>query len=203
MTLDRETERELVRRMHKLRRQYDPQWELIRNQLVESLDRLAWSVVHRMARRREDRNELFSEAMFAVIKAVETHNPDSGSRLATYAYTAIRWAIMKLHEDEDRQRGRIRQLGEGDENRLTYRPDPAARIAVLDNQRVARRLLDTLPIRERSIVQRRYGIGEEPWTVGEIAKSWRLTTARVYMLENESICRMRRRAELMEVGSHY
>jgi len=69
-------------------------WKLIRDHLVEQNLGLAYSLVGRFRARDVDRDELRSEALFALVRAVEAFNPWRGVRFSTYACNAINNALI-------------------------------------------------------------------------------------------------------------
>jgi DNA-directed RNA polymerase sigma subunit (sigma70/sigma32) len=73
------------------------------------------------------------------------------------------------------------------------RPDPEAVAIVADRERLAHGLVATLPVRERSVVELRYGLawpGRE-WTLDMIGKLSGLSRERVRQLERQAIRRLR------------
>lgn len=57
-----------------------------------------------------------------------------------------------------------------------------------------RELLDELPDRERSVIQRRYGLGSAPERLTDIAQTLGVTASRVCQIERDALQRLRRLA---------
>ncbi|MEQ1503999.1 MAG: sigma-70 family RNA polymerase sigma factor [Myxococcota bacterium] len=58
-------------------------------------------------------------------------------------------------------------------------------------ERLRAALSSSLPDRQRRILIRKYGIGEEPWTLAEIARGMSLSRERIRQLERESLAVLR------------
>ena len=75
---------------------------------------------------------------------------------------------------------------------------PEVELEQRQRQRIVRRALQTLPERERIILDRHYGITSEPQTLQEIGKELGLTRERVRQLEAHALATLSQEPELYE-----
>jgi RNA polymerase primary sigma factor len=85
-----------------------------------------------------------------------------------------------------------------DENELL--PDEQVELILRDE--TLRRLLETLPVRERQILERRFGLdGDEPATRNELGRIFNVTRERIRQLEEKSLASLRRIAHPDSLGT--
>ena len=84
--------------------QWRRRWEALRAYLVQENMGLAYTVHHRFAvgPACHDKDDLLSEAMFGLIRAVRRFNPWKGFTFSTYAYSVITRALMRRKKRECR-----------------------------------------------------------------------------------------------------
>ena len=70
-----------------------------RNILIEHNMRLVAHIVKKYPTAGEDPEDLISIGTIGLIKAIQTYDPNKGSRLATYAARCIENAIHKVYEN--------------------------------------------------------------------------------------------------------
>ncbi len=70
-------------------------WQTLRSHIVERNLGLAHSMLGRFKASRADHDDLLSEAMFALVRAVDRYNPWRGYRFSTYACNVIIRALMR------------------------------------------------------------------------------------------------------------
>ena len=69
--------------------------------------------------------------------------------------------------------------------------DPADTVEQLLRGEQARRLLDTLPERERRILELHFGLDNDPQSLEAIGRKFGLTRERVRQLEHQALTRLR------------
>jgi RNA polymerase sigma factor (sigma-70 family) len=132
-------------------------------------------------------------------------------QIRAYESAGVQWSASDLASDMGLDAERVRRLlGVGaalsldeptdDENQSVGStiaddsfPEPEAAVARLEEMdRLRAALVRTLPDRERRILTRRYGLGQErPHTLAEIARGLSLSRERVRQLERESLAVLR------------
>lgn len=88
----------------KERHTWAKRWEDIRAYIVEQNLGLVYSMISRVGSRRLDEDDLLSEAMLALTRAVDRFNPWRGYRFSTYACNVITRALMRRGKKESRYR---------------------------------------------------------------------------------------------------
>ena len=79
-------------------------WRLIREHLVECHIALARTMTARLSSRHINRDDLESEALFALFRAIDRFNPWRGFRFSTYACNVIGRALVRRGRQEIRYR---------------------------------------------------------------------------------------------------
>ena len=140
-----------------------------RNTLIEHNLRLVAHIVKKFENTREDKDDLLSIGAFGLIKAVDTYNFNSNTKLATYAARCIENEIlMHLRSNKKRKEtswllAPIGEDKEGNEIRLCDIIQDTALSAdeeLLIEEKNARlnEALSILSDRELEIISRRYGL---------------------------------------------
>ena len=179
----------------------------LRNWIVKANTRLVMSIVSHFADDKNPFDELLSEGIECLLKAVEKFDYDRGYRFSTYATMAIRREVFRLiqrtHRDHKRfTTGTSAVLDEQiDTHPLTGRTEAA--LTTL-NHRIAG-MLDRLDEREQFIVKARYGltdIGNKP-TFSRLGNVLGISKERVRQLEMRAMSKLRdltREFRLASVG---
>ena len=89
------------------REKWTIRWQTIRGHIVERNLGLAHSMVGRFSRARVDHDDLLSEAMFGLVRAVDRYNPWRGYRFSTYACNVIIRALMRRSRNQGRYQQRF------------------------------------------------------------------------------------------------
>ena len=154
-----------------------------RDVLIEHNLRLVAHIVKKFENTREDRDDLLSIGAFGLIKAVDTYNFKSNTKLATYAARCIENEILmhlrsnKKRKDTSSLFAPIGEDREGNEIHLSdivEDPSPlASEILITEEQNVRiKEALKILTERELEIISRRFGLNNHfIETQREIAKS--------------------------------
>lgn len=181
-------------------------WELkdeeARNKLIEHNLRLVAHIVKKFENTREDKDDLLSIGAFGLIKAVDTYNFNSTTKLSTYAARCIENEILMYLRSTKRKRqtswlySTIGQDKEGNEIKLCdVIEDP--QISSIDhllneeNKTKLREALTILSPREYNIICRRYGLNNGIIeTQREIAKSLKISRSYVSRIEKRALTKL-------------
>jgi len=173
-----------------------------RNTLIEHNLRLVAHIVKKFENTREDKDDLLSIGAFGLIKAVDTYNFDSATKLATYASRCIENEILMYLRTTKRKKqttwlySTIGQDKDGNEIKLCdVIEDPQLSIsdALLYEERKEKliKALEILNQRELEIISRRFGLNNyEIETQREIAKSLKISRSYVSRIEKRALTKL-------------
>lgn len=173
-----------------------------RNLLIEHNLRLVAHIVKKFENTKEDKDDLLSIGAFGLIKAVDTYNFNSNTKLATYAARCIENEIlMHLRSNKKRKEtswlfAPIGEDKEGNEIRLCdiiEDSSPTADEELLRDEKNARlnEALGILSERELDIISRRYGLNNHfVETQREIAKSLNISRSYVSRIEKRALTKL-------------
>jgi RNA polymerase sigma factor (sigma-70 family) len=175
----------------------------LRNRIVHANIRLVVSIVKQMADSGNCFDELLSEGISCLIKAVDKFDFDRGFRFSTYATRAVRREVFRLVQRQYRQRrlhatGSQELLGQ-QVNRATEPEGIEMSWRHLDES--VERLLSGLDEREKFIVGARYGfedLGEKP-TFQRLGELLGVSKERVRQIEQRALAKLRGLAEAMRL----
>ncbi|HSW46768.1 MAG TPA: sigma-70 family RNA polymerase sigma factor [Phycisphaerae bacterium] len=88
----------------RVRRAWLARWEAARSYIVEQNLGLVYSMIGRFGSRQLDEDDLLSEAMYALTRAVDRFNPWRGYKFSTYACNVIARALMRRGKHEGNHR---------------------------------------------------------------------------------------------------
>jgi RNA polymerase sigma factor (sigma-70 family) len=166
-------------------------WRLIRDHLVEQNLGLAYSLVGRFRAKDADRDELRSEALFALVRAVEAFNPWRGVRFSTYACNAINNALIYSSNRSRIHRNRFASGLDGAFERPT-RPEGGLDTRL---ERLAYALdmnLGELTEQESAVLRWRFPAGGGlTRTLREVAGVMGLSKERVRQIQNKALDKLR------------
>ena len=170
-----------------------------RNKLVEHNLRLVAHIVKKYYSQSGDQDDLISIGTIGLIKAVDTFDPARASKFASYASRCIE-NELRMELRKIRREGAAVSLQEPLESgsgQLTLADTlPDDTVMEDDCERRAdaarlRRLVDTLPARERALLQLRYGLGgERPATQQQTADKLGISRSYVSRLEKRALTRL-------------
>ena len=157
-----------------------------RNILIEHNLRLVAHIVKKFENTNEDKDDLLSIGAFGLIKAVDSYNFESKTRLATYASKCIENEILMYLRSNKRKRKTVwlySPIGidkEGNEIHLCdiiEDPTPSVMENILksENANAINEALNILSERELEIISCRYGFNNKVETQRQIAKRLKIS----------------------------
>ncbi len=173
-----------------------------RNTLIEHNLRLVAHIVKKFENCKEDKDDLLSIGAFGLIKAVDTYNFESNTKLATYAARCIENEILmhlrsnKKYKDTASLYAPIGEDKEGNEIKLydiIEDPSPSMLSNIIQNEhaKAIHEALNTLNERELDIISRRFGLNNHMVeTQKEIAKSLGISRSYVSRIEKRALTKL-------------
>ena len=167
-------------------------WEKIRGYIVEKNLGLVYSMIGRFGSRQLDEDDMLSEAMYGLTRAVDRFNPWRGFKFSTYACNVIARAIMR----RGKQEGNYRRLFPVQHDVLfesaTSPPDVGTELYVERLQGVLEENLGDLTRLETTILSHRFlGERESRLTFQEIGDTVGLSKERVRQIQNVALNKLR------------
>lgn len=177
--------------------------ENARNKLIEHNLRLVAHIAKKYASSGVEQDDLISVGSIGLIKAIDSFNPDSGTRFATYAGKCLQNEILMYFRAQKKLSSEILLSdtvdSDKDGNPLTYMDivycddNIIEEIDLKMNSKKLLKAVDTvLDERERDIIVLRYGLhGVKPITQREIAHKLKISRSYVSRLEKSAIEKLR------------
>lgn len=169
------------------------QAEQVKNDILRANLRLVVSIARRHVGRSPHFFEVVSDGNLALMRAVEKFDYARGYKFSTYAS----WAVMRNYARTiPEQLYRSARLVTGVEEMLATAPDrqPASRDSVVEAARhLVTKGLSLLTERERDVVVRHYGIGQngQGMTLDQIGQMFGVTKERVRQIERRALSKIR------------
>lgn len=170
-----------------------------KNRVVRANLRLVVSIVRKRIAPMQDLFELVSDGNVSLLRAVDKYDYSRGFKFSTYASWAIVKNLARTVPAEFKHSARFRTSQ--DEMLDTRRDHRSNRFWIEDQQRVHEVQVDSilkhLNERERRIIVRRFGLGEnlEPRTLKELGEELGVTKERVRQLQTRAMNKLRSAAE--------
>ena len=173
-----------------------------RNTLIEHNLRLVAHIVKKFENYKDEKDDLISIGAFGLIKAIDTYNFDSNTKLSTYASRCIENEILmhirnnKKHKDVTSLYSTIGEDKEGNEIRLCdiiedKSPSITSTIIADEQALKLRNALNILDERELDIISRRFGFNNyKIETQKEIAKSMGISRSYVSRIEKRALTKL-------------
>lgn len=173
-----------------------------RNTLIEHNLRLVAHIVKKYENTKEDKDDLLSIGSFGLIKAVDTYNFNSNTKLATYAARCIENEILmhlrsnKKYKDTASLYAPIGEDKEGNEIKLCdiiedTSPSTLTTLIKEEQIKAMNEALKTLNERELDIISRRFGLnGHIVETQKEIAKRMGISRSYVSRIEKRALTKL-------------
>ncbi len=168
----------------------------VRTRLVEANLGLVYDLIGRSRFDNLDRDEMTSEGMMALLRAVDTFDPWRGFRFSTYACNAILRAFARAALQDTRRRSKM--LGSYDED--FERSDVPEQTRQDQRALFAERLRRTLRLDnadltdvEKTVLARRFPLeeGKPRQTLEEIGTMMRVSKERVRQIQLSAIAKLR------------
>ena len=171
----------------------------VKNEIVAANLRLVISIAKKHLGPNLSFSELLSDGNFSLMKAVDKFDYRRGNKFSTYASWAIWRNYARTIPDERRHQDRFRPSEvEVFEARMDDRGTLSQDLRV-HSERMTQidRLMEELDDREKSIIQRRFGLGrhDRPQTLRQVGHEIGVTKERVRQIETRAIEKLRKVAE--------
>ena len=173
-----------------------------RSTLIEHNLRLVAHIVKKYEHSNVDKDDLLSIGAYGLIKAVDSYNFKSNTKLATYAARCIENEILmhlrsnKKHKDVTSLYAPIGEDKEGNEIRLCdviedKEPIPSTKAIQDEQSKRLKEALNILSERELDIISRRFGLNNyKIETQKEIAKSLGISRSYVSRIEKRALTKL-------------
>lgn len=173
--------------------EWDGHWQTLRGYLVEKNLGLAYSVVHRVGSRKVNEDDLLSDALLGLTRAVDQFNPWKGYRFSTYACTVIARDLMRRCKRESSHRKLFPVQNDMMYERPTERVDVGTELYVERLQRVLHTNKGELTDLETRILSKRFPVDPDSrLTFLEIGHMVGLSKERVRQIQNVALDKLRR-----------
>jgi len=174
------------------RAQWTERWQTLREYIVESNLGLVYSMLGRFSTRRSDEDDLLSDAMLALTRAVDRFNPWRGYRFSTYACNVIARALMRRGKRESNYRRLFPIQHDASFERPDKTDDPAAELYIERLRYVLDRNAGALTELETQVLVRRFLCPQQPrLTFQEIGNAVGLSKERVRQIQNVALAKLR------------
>jgi RNA polymerase primary sigma factor len=168
----------------------------VKNQIIQANLRLVVNIAKRHVGPQANFFELISDGNMSLMRAVEKFDYTRGFKFSTYAS----WAIMKNFARSVPQEGvrRDRFMTGRDEllemsHDLRFEGEDSYHEPDISVRQNIERVLSELEEREREIVMRRFGLGDQagPQTLEEVGKHFGVTKERIRQIETRALTKLR------------
>jgi RNA polymerase primary sigma factor len=175
-----------------------------RNRIVRANLRLVVSIAKKFSDIRNPFDDLLSEGITSLLRAVEKFDYSRGFRFSTYATQAVRRTLCRLLQTSQRDRSRF-MTAEGSLFEETPEDDSPTTMTEArwdELRRTLTRLLGKLDARERAIIRSRFGLGNADGvqTLQSLAADLGVCKERVRQLEMRAISKLRTLAEAVRLA---
>lgn len=174
------------------RMEWARRWQRIREYIVEKNMGLVYSMIARFGSRNIDEDDMISDALFALSRAVDRFNPWRGYRFSTYACNVIARALMRRGKQESTYRKRFPVQHDVSFERPDRAPDDQTDLYVERLHRALQHNLGELTELESRILAQRFPAQrEDRLTFQEIGDSIGLSKERVRQIQNIALGKLR------------
>ncbi|UCE59632.1 MAG: sigma-70 family RNA polymerase sigma factor [Phycisphaerales bacterium] len=166
-------------------------WKLVRDELVERNLGLVYTMLAEFRLRGLDYDDLRSEAMYALVRAVEGFDPWRGFRLSTYACNAIVRSLIQLARKTNTYRLRF-PVEHEDWQEPLEKSDSQNELRDDRLHRVLKGNLCGLTHREAAVIGWRFPLdGRLGLTLGEVGEAIGLSKERVRQIQKSALTKLR------------
>ena len=174
------------------RRQWARRWQVIRERIVEINLGLVYSMIGKFSFKHLDDDDLLSDGLFSLTRAVDRFNPWKGFRFSTYACNVIARSIMRRGRQTTQYRRLFPVQHDVEFEQPTRLPDTQAELYVERLNRALADNLGELTEIESKILTRRFLADEGPrQTFREIGDAVGLSKERVRQIQNVALNKLR------------
>ncbi len=167
-------------------------WQRIREHIVQGNLGLVYSMIGRFSSKQLDEDDVLSDAMLSLTRAVDRFNPWRGYRFSTYACNVIARAIMRRGRRESNYRRLFPVQNDVSLEQPTDPPDDSAELYLERLRRALDSNLGELTALESEILSRRFLNGQErKLTFQEIGRTVGLSKERVRQIQNIALGKLR------------
>jgi RNA polymerase primary sigma factor len=174
------------------RKQWMQRWHTIREYLVQKNLGLVYSMISRFMSSHVDEDDLLSDAMFGLTRAVDRFDPWRGFRFSTYACNVIARALMRRGRQESNYRRLFPVQHDVTLERPEQSPDPQTELYLERLHRALDQNLGELTDLESRILTQRFPTDQGArLTFKEIGDAIGLSKERVRQIQNIALDKLR------------
>jgi RNA polymerase primary sigma factor len=167
-------------------------WQVIRSYIVERNLGLVYSMISRFTSSNVDEDDLLSDALFGLTRAVDRFDPWRGFKFSTYACNVIARALMRRGRQESNYRRVFPVQHDVSFERPADSPDSKMELYVERLHRALHENLGELTDLESSILSQRFPTDRgQRLTFKEIGDSIGLSKERVRQIQNIALAKLR------------
>jgi RNA polymerase primary sigma factor len=175
-----------------------------RNRIVRANLRLVVSIAKKFSDLRNSFDDLLSEGITSLLRAVEKFDYSRGFRFSTYATQAVRRTLCRHLQTSHRDRSRFltAEASLFEETPEDDTPPTITEVRWEELRSTLVRLLGRLDARERTIIRNRFGLGNtnQVQTLQALAADLGVCKERVRQLEMRAISKLRSMAEAVRLA---
>jgi RNA polymerase primary sigma factor len=174
------------------RREWADRWQLIRSYIVERNLGLVYSMISRFASSNVDEDDLLSDAMYGLARAVDRFDPWRGFKFSTYACNVIARALMRRGRQESNYRRLFPVQHDSTFEQPSELPDAQTELYVERLHKVLNQNLGELTELESKILAQRFpSDNDSRLTFKEIGDTIGLSKERVRQIQNIALNKLR------------
>lgn len=174
------------------RRQWARRWLVIREYIVEQNLGLVYSMISRFNSRHLDDDDLLSDGMFALSRAVDRFNPWRGFRFSTYACNVVARSLMRRGKQTSNYRRLFPVQHDVELEQPSRPPDIQSELYLERLNRALDQNLGNLTRLESEILNQRFLAEDKPkLTFREIGDAIGLSKERVRQIQNVALEKLR------------
>jgi RNA polymerase primary sigma factor len=179
------------------RPEWHERWRCIREYIVSHNLGLAYSTMNRFQFKNVDSDDVLSEALFGLTRAVDRFNPFKGYRFSTYACNVIVRSLVRRLRQSKRYHQMFPVQHDVSMERPTGMPDSQTELMVERLHRAMSDDLGTLTNLESLILAKRFPADQQQprTTFAAIGRSVGLSKERVRQIQNIALAKLRRQLD--------
>jgi RNA polymerase sigma factor (sigma-70 family) len=168
-------------------------WQCIREHIVAKNLGLAYSTMNRFRFRDVDNDDVLSEALFGLTRAVDRFNPFKGYRFSTYACNVITRSLVRRLRQAKRYHQFFPVQHDVSFERPEGMPDTNTELLIERLNRAIGKNLGGLTHLETLVIEKRFPHDRRPRTTfADIGRSIGLSKERVRQIQNAALAKLRR-----------